>query len=38
MMTKPEQRIAETLQEPAKIAEVFEMKNWICFINQNAMS
>mgnify|MGYP004562331249 CR=1 FL=1 len=38
MIVKLEERIAEKLQEPASRVDVFEMRNWVHFINQNIMS
>ena len=37
-MRKLEERIREKLEEPARMVEVFETRNWIHFINQNVMS
>ena len=38
MMKKLEERIRVKLEEPTKMVETFEAKNWIHFINQNVMS
>ena len=37
-MAKLEERTIAKLDEPMKRVEVFEVKNWIHFINQNVMS
>ena len=38
MMAKLKERVRDKLEEPMKRVEVSEAKNWIHFINQNAMS
>ena len=38
MMVKLEERIHEKLEQPTKMVETFEARNWIHFINQNVMS
>ena len=37
MMAKLDERIKEKLDEPSKRVEVFETRNWIQYVNQNAM-
>ena len=38
MMTSLEERIREKSQEPTRRVEVFEVRNWVHFKNQNIMS
>ena len=38
MMKKLEERIKDKLEEPTKMVDVFEVRNWIHFTNQNIMS
>ena len=38
MMKRLEERIKEKLEEPTKMVEVFEARNWVQYINQNIMS
>ena len=38
MMVRLEGRIKDKLEEPTKMVEVFEARNWIHFINQNVMN
>ena len=38
MMKRLEERIKEKLEEPTKMVEVLESRNWIQYVNQNVMS